>query len=298
MTCFALAHLSDPHLPLPVPPLDALGSKRVLGALSWLRRRRAVHRPEVLAAVVADIKAQAPDHVAVTGDLCNISLPAEFRRAASWLAALGAPGDVSVVPGNHDAYVAVDRAQGLDLWRAYMAGDGGRDGFPSLRVRDGVALIGVSTAAPMGWLSAGGLVGPQQTAATGSLLARLGRDGLCRVLLIHHPPVPFGPRRKRLLDMAPFAQAIARAGVELVLHGHTHTASLKRLATATGSAPVIGVPSSSARPVRHAEQAAWNLYRIARASDGWRVRVGVRGFDGAGMTELADYTLRIASTGA
>jgi 3',5'-cyclic AMP phosphodiesterase CpdA len=290
MTVFALAHLSDPHLPLPMPRLGQLGSKRVLGALSWLRRRRAVHRPEVLAAVVADIKSHAPDHVALTGDLCNISLPQEFRQAAAWLDRLGAPTDVTVIPGNHDAYVAVDGAEGLDLWRAYMAGDDG-GGFPSVRVRGSLALIGVSTAAPMGWTSAGGIVGPDQTAAVERALIRLGGEGLCRVVLIHHPPVDPGPRRKRLIDAAPFARMLARAGAELVLHGHTHAASLARLETTRGAAPVIGVPSASARPVRHAEAAAWNLYRIGRADGRWRIRVTTRGLTDGGLADLADYTL-------
>ena len=42
---FVLAHLSDPHLaPLPRPrPLELL-SKRGLGYLNWLRKRRLIHR--------------------------------------------------------------------------------------------------------------------------------------------------------------------------------------------------------------------------------------------------------------
>lgn len=290
MTAFSLAHLSDPHLPLPPPRLGELGSKRALGALSWLRRRRVVHRREVLAALVADLRAQAPDHVALTGDLCNISLPAEFEQAAAWLEALGRPTDITVVPGNHDAYVAVDAAVGLDRWHAYMAGDDGR-GFPALRVRGAIALIGINTAAPMGWTSAGGLVGAAQTEAAADLLGRTGAEGLCRVVLIHHPPVDAGPRRKRLIDAEPFARALERAGVELVLHGHTHGACLARLDTTAGPAPVIGVPSASARPVRHAEAAAWNLYRIAREGRRWRIDVTTRALQGVGFADQAAFAL-------
>ncbi|MET0879712.1 MAG: metallophosphoesterase, partial [Tardiphaga sp.] len=47
---FLLAHISDVHLaPLPSPALGDLMSKRGLGYLNWLRKRRAIHRPEVLA---------------------------------------------------------------------------------------------------------------------------------------------------------------------------------------------------------------------------------------------------------
>jgi 3',5'-cyclic AMP phosphodiesterase CpdA len=223
---FTLAHLSDPHLPLPRPGPGSLGSKRFLGYLSWLRRRKAIHRPEVLAQVVDDVRAHAPDHVAITGDLCNISLPEEFRRAARWLEGLGPARDVTVVPGNHDAYVPVDPGSGFAAWRPYLDGDAAHSTFPAVRRRGPVALVGASTARPMSWVSAGGALGPDQIAAIEDRLSALGREGLFRVLLIHHPPLPEGPRRKRLRDMAPLAAAIARAGVELVLHGHTHRATL------------------------------------------------------------------------
>ena len=89
---FVLAHLSDPHLaPLPTPRFSELASKRLLGFLNWQRKRRNIHRAEMLERVVADLQAQAPDHIAVAGDLINISLPDEFVAAQRWLAALGAP---------------------------------------------------------------------------------------------------------------------------------------------------------------------------------------------------------------
>src|SRR4051812_31501957 len=93
---FKLAHLSDPHLaPLPRPNPRELLSKRGLGYINWLRKRRSIHRPEVLAALVADLKAQTPDHIAVTGDLVNLSLTSEFAPARVWLETLGNPHDVT-----------------------------------------------------------------------------------------------------------------------------------------------------------------------------------------------------------
>ena len=87
---FVLAHLSDPHLaPLPRPRPRELLSKRGLGYINWLRKRRSIHRADMLAALVADLKGHAPDHVAVTGDLVNLSLTNEFAPARDWLARLG-----------------------------------------------------------------------------------------------------------------------------------------------------------------------------------------------------------------
>src|SRR5215469_5154405 len=104
---FVLAHLSDPHLgPLPQPGVRELASKRLVGYINWRRSRRRVHRRDVLDAITRDLHGTQPDHVAVTGDLVNIALPAEFAHARRWLETLGPPAHVSVVPGNHDAYVA------------------------------------------------------------------------------------------------------------------------------------------------------------------------------------------------
>src|SRR5262249_49710440 len=122
---YTLAHLSDVHLGnVGLPRPDLLLSKRVLGFIGWHLHRKAVHRGEVLAALVTDLHHHRPDHTAVTGDLVNISLPEEFRRAASWLERLGSPTDVSVVPGNHDAYVSIPWDRSLALWDSYMSGDG------------------------------------------------------------------------------------------------------------------------------------------------------------------------------
>src|SRR5262249_11795899 len=93
---FALAHLSDPHLPMPeARALDLIG-KRGTGYINWWRRRVRLHVPQALAGIVADIKESKPDHIALTGDLVNISLPTEFADAAKWLQALGGPNEVTL----------------------------------------------------------------------------------------------------------------------------------------------------------------------------------------------------------
>ena len=156
---FTLAHLSDPHLaPLPKPRWSELIGKRVTGYINWQRKRRFIHDPAVLAKIVADLKAQAPDHIAVTGDIANIALPDEFARGRDWLESLGAPRDVTFVPGNHDVYVREAASYAARQWGAYMSDDDGIAGFPFLRRRGPLALIGVSTGVPTapflatGWL--------------------------------------------------------------------------------------------------------------------------------------------------
>jgi 3',5'-cyclic AMP phosphodiesterase CpdA len=141
---FTLAHLSDPHLPpLPEARLRELAGKRALGYFNWTRNRHKYHRREVLDALVADMQAQRPDHIAVTGDLVNLALEAEFTPARAWLESVGTPQRVTVVPGNHDAYVRATRHRFTGAFEQYLRGDAVADGtpFPFVRRRGPLALI-------------------------------------------------------------------------------------------------------------------------------------------------------------
>jgi len=246
-----LAHLSDLHLgPLPRPTLRALMSKRVFGYANWVRNRGKALSAPILESLFDDLSAQRPDHICVTGDLINIALPGEFETAAAVLAALGPPDKVSCVLGNHDAYVPGAARRAAAAWAPYMSGDDGRQRFPYLRRRDGVALIGVSTAVATPPLSARGRVGAEQREALAALLDRA--DDAYKVVLIHHPPDgTLTTPTRALSDHAKVRAVLAEGCADLVLHGHNHTATLTELATARGAAAVIGVPSASSDGSRH-----------------------------------------------
>ena len=277
---FILAHLTDPHLPTPRgAPAWAFANKRLVGLLSWWLRRRHIHRPEVLAAHVRDLKAQRPDHIVVTGDLVNIALPSEFEAAAVWLHALGTPDDVSVVPGNHDAYVRVAATSSLARWDAYMRGDGLTcvDGFPFVRRRNGVALIGLTTAEPSPPGMAWGSLGERQLQRLSACLAEARRAGDFRIVLLHHRPIDTGlARHKRLRDAAAFRHVIAREGAELVLHGHTHRWEVGFLAAGGREIAVVGAPSASAVADAPGGGAQYHLYRIAAVEGGWSLDMRAR----------------------
>jgi 3',5'-cyclic AMP phosphodiesterase CpdA len=286
----SLAHISDLHIgPLPPPGLRALMGKRITGYLSWRLRRSAIHRREVLDVLAADLKAQQPDHIAVTGDLVNIALGDEFVQAREFLERLGPGCDVTVVPGNHDAYVAAPWARSTGLWSDYMTGRHAGEGateraprdekdFPFVRRLGEVALVGVSTAIPTAPFVAAGELGPQQLQRLGEMLAALGQENLFRVVLIHHPPFAGGAyKRKSLRDAGAFAAVIAQAGAELVLHGHMHISSLGRLASPAGTVPVFGVPSASAAAKNHKDPSRYHIYRIGRRENGaWQLAASVR----------------------
>jgi 3',5'-cyclic AMP phosphodiesterase CpdA len=286
---FTLAHLSDPHLPLPVPRWRELAGKRALGYLNWRRNRHRTQRREVLDALVADMQALRPDHVAVTGDLINMALPAEFVPARAWLETLGASSEVSVVPGNHDAYVRATRHHGTENWGDYHSGD--RTGisdaaFPFVRRRGPVTLIGVSSAVPTPPLMATGRLGQAQRETLDRVLSQLSTEPAFRVLLIHHP-LRSVARHKRLTDADALLTLLRRHGVELVLHGHDHVHSTMWFDGPRGKIPAIGVPSASAVAHRHIPAAAYNLFSIERAGEQWRCEQIVRGFgEAASITEL------------
>ena len=280
---FTLAHLSDVHLaPLPRPRLGDLMGKRLTGYINWLRKRRRVHDSGVLNALVDDLNAQAADHVAVTGDLANIALEEEFARGRKWLQQLGSFTTVSFVPGNHDAYVR-QAVRYAPQWAPYMTGDNGAVGFPYLRRRGPVALIGLSTAIATAPFMATGRLGTAQIDAVVPMLDKLKAEGLFRVILIHHPPVTQAPSHKRLLDAWALVETIAAHGAELLLHGHDHVHMLNWLNGPGGTrVPAVGVPSASAAPGQSHDDAAYNLYGIDGAPGAWRCTMTTRGMVAGG----------------
>ena len=285
---FALAHLSDPHLTTLLGVRAAeLANKRILGYLSWRRRRRRVHLRSVLDALVADVAAHAPDHVAITGDLTHVGLPSECAAAFDWLRGVGTPERVTVVAGNHDRYAAADAARTVDLWREYSRGDDGSYEAPFVRQRGSVALIGVDTAVPTAPFLATGRVGAEQLARLATALVDTEAAGLFRVVMLHHSPLLDGhSRRKRLDDAAAVTDVLERCGAELVIHGHGHEERIDRRRCASGPMPVVAVPSASHDGIG---RAGWNCYRIDGEAGRWRLRIDARrSCEGGFVTRATD----------
>jgi 3',5'-cyclic AMP phosphodiesterase CpdA len=282
MAGFTLAHLSDPHLPpLPSVRLRDLAGKRVLGYLHWTRKRHKYHRRDVLDALVSDLQAQAPDHIAITGDLVNLALEAEFAPARAWLESVGAADRVTAIPGNHDAYVRATQGRFAEAWRQYLEGDDATDGgisFPFVRRRGPLVLISLSSAVPTPPLMATGRLGRPQLELLERILTRLSAEQAFRVLLVHHP-LRSDARTKRLTDSSDLLALLKRHGVELVLHGHDHIHSTIWIEGPTGAIPAIGVPSASALAHGRYPAAAYNLFSIAREGAAWRCEQIIRGMD-------------------
>ena len=295
---FSIAHLSDPHLSLPEPAgWRQLCNKRVLGLMSWRRRRRFAHQPDVLHALVTDLHGRRPDHTVVTGDLTQIGLPGEFVQARQWLERLGDPQAVSVIPGNHDIYVRERWDRTFALWREYLASDGtdtwSAGDYPSLRIRGPVAIVGINTAFPADWLRAVGRVGNAQRGRLARLLQDLGGQDLFRLALAHHAPVAgVDPWRKRLLDCRATSRALAAGKAHLVLHGHDHRTRWSSI-DAQPDIPVVSVPSASFGLPVSDKLARYHVYHLRRPAGRWEVEVEVRGLRNGSFAELERRELPI-----
>ncbi|MCX5495218.1 metallophosphoesterase [Kaistia dalseonensis] len=285
---FILAHLSDPHLgPLPRPRTLELVSKRFLGYVNWRRGRMHSLAGPILGGLLDDLISNKPDHIAVTGDLMNIGLPGEIVAARQWLETFGPPDVISVVPGNHDAYVPGSLKKALAAWAPYLTGDGGspaaRVTFPYVRRRGPIAVIALSSARATGPFMATGHADASNLVKLREDLASAKREGLFRVVMIHHPPMVNATTwHKRLIGAARIRAVIRDVGAELVLHGHTHVDSFAELEGPDQPVPVVGVPAASTIPGGHRPAARYNLFKISGGPGAWHCHMTERGYQGPG----------------
>ncbi len=269
-----LVHLSDLHL-LALEGLRPwnLLSKRASGYANLRFKRKAVHRAEILVRLLHEVRELAPDHVVITGDLTNLALGGEFVAVRTLLEReLGFPADrVSIIPGNHDTYTLGSSLMErfLKEFSAYMTSDLPnasvlRRGFPFVRLRGPLAIVGLSSAVAQPPFVAAGRLGAAQLLR----LRRLLDDGAVRgrtpVILVHHPVHP--PRRlvKQAMESLHDATLLRRTVSELerglILHGHLHRRMTIPLATARGALHSYGATSASLFHSDPERMAGFNVY--------------------------------------
>lgn len=271
-------------------------SKRFFGYQSWRRRRYKIHRPDVLAAMMADITNRSPDHTIVSGDLTNIALEQEFLASREWLTGVGTPEHVTVIPGNHDAYVELPFSSGLRNWQPWMTGDDATSvSFPFVRKRGLVAFVMLSTAVPTRWFSAAGELGAKQLEDLATALKELEQNNFFRIVVLHHPPEDYPTKpRKALRDRAEFRAVLGRHGAELVLHGHQHHSHFGFVNGPSGRIPVVGVPSASAALSSGTDKVArWNLFDVRETVSGWQLSVEGRVLTENGYSTIGSWHMDV-----
>jgi 3',5'-cyclic AMP phosphodiesterase CpdA len=282
---FRLAQVSDLHFRgfRGAVASDFL-SKRALGVLNMIVSRRRAHRMDLLEKLRVDLCAQAPDHLALTGDLSNIAIVGEWDAAMVWINSTSLPANsVTVIPGNHDAYTSdVVKARTFErLFAPYQTCDVDRAwDYPFVRLRGAVGVVGVNSAVPTGDFGAWGRIGDEQLARLEAALGSAELRGVTRVVLVHHPVVRYKrAENHNLRDRDAFAAVLERVGAELVLHGHDHEDQRAALVGPGGKAiPVIGAGSGSyaGEPSRRAR---YNIFEIDGSTITWITRAHNRALD-------------------
>jgi 3',5'-cyclic AMP phosphodiesterase CpdA len=291
---FRLAHVTDPHFRgYHGLRLGALAGKRAIGLVNIALNRRRKHKLELLAALGDDLRAQAVDHLALTGDLSNISIEGEWQEARLWIERnTPSPRAVTVIPGNHDAYVADVVQSGIfeRLFSAYQTPDSLPSAststststpaaYPFLHLRGPLALIGVNSCVATGDLGAWGEIGASQLARLEALLTSPTLADHLRVVLIHHPPVMHkGGEHRNLRDRDALAAVLARAGADLVLHGHDHRDERATLDGPSGRAIAIVGAGSASYAGGPETRSRYNIYEIG---DGGAITLVTRAHDEA-----------------
>jgi 3',5'-cyclic AMP phosphodiesterase CpdA len=254
LSTMRLVHLSDIHyLARLAVPGRRFMNKRITGWVNLRMLRSYQHDSGLIEGILAAIRDAGPDHLAITGDLTNLSLGIEFAELRLLLGRIGLPPDsVTVVPGNHDRYTGgADRSNRvLAYLEPYMRSDVAGDGaFPVVRVREGVAIVGLDTSYSRPPFVASGRVGPRQLVRLVDLLGRGQLDDTFPVVLLHHPPYSWTTNRvslrlSGLKDSLELYDALGGRSA-LLLHGHLHKNTYRRREMDGTTVHVVGVASAT-----------------------------------------------------
>ena len=240
------------------------------------------HDPVLVEAVERRLDEEAPDLVVVSGDFTQRARTEQFEQAGAFLRRVRDAGhEVLAVPGNHDVplYDVVRRfLSPLTRYKRYID-----DSLCPFVEIDGAAVLGINTARSLTFKN--GHVSEEQMELIRDTFSKTSINQP-RILVTHHPlfalPVGDGPKLGELMDDHQLAlDAIADAGVDLLLAGHNHRASANdagSLVKGAGKALVIQAGTATSTRTRD-ELQSFNRIEM----DGTGVRITIQRWDGAGF---------------
>lgn len=248
---FILMHISDLHFHrLPRHP-SAYLSKRALGAMNLLLRRGREFPLERARVLVKGLEKASWNHLVISGDLTQLGTHAEFALAREVLAPLLARGaeKVTVIPGNHDKYVA--EREGTSAFEEHFGEFCPAAPAPPRHLAGDWWLAAWDSAQPAPWNSAEGRVTEETLLATETWLA--GRPPGSRLIVANHYPVFFPSGHAHAPAHGLVNQETVRAWllnhpVRLYLHGHVHQNWVLTVEGSHGPITVVNSAASTARP--------------------------------------------------
>ena len=237
------------------------------------------HDPVLVTAIEKRLDEEAPDLVVISGDFTQRARTEQFEEAGAFLMRVREAGhEVLAVPGNHDVplYDVLRRfLSPLTRYKKHI-----EDSLCPFIEIPGAAVLGINTARSLTFKN--GHVSHEQMALIRETFANTSVTQP-RILVTHHPlfalPVGDGPELGHLMDDHELAlDAIADAGVDLLLAGHNHRASVNdasSLVTGAGKALVIQAGTATSTRTRD-ELQSFNRIEI----DGSGIRVTIQRWDG------------------
>ena len=238
------------------------------------------HDPVIVTAVEKRLDHEAAELVVISGDFTQRAHTDQFKEAGEFIERIRAAGhEVLAVPGNHDVPL-------YNVFRRFLSPLTRYKKFidetlcPFIQI-DGAAVLGINTARSLTFKN--GHVSHEQMDHIRETFADTDVHQP-RILVTHHPlfalPVGDGPELGHLMDDQQDAlTAIAEAGVDLLLAGHNHRASINDAAAlvhGSGKALVIQAGTATSTRVRGEEQ-SFNRIEI----DEHGVRVTVQRWNGS-----------------
>lgn len=244
------------------------------------------HDPKLVDAVEARVDEEKPDLVVISGDFTQRARTDQFKEACRFLERLRNAGhEVLGVPGNHDVplYDVLRRfLSPLTRYKRFID-----DEICPYQELDGAAVLGINTARSLTFSD--GRISHEQMEFIRNTFER-ARD-VPRILVTHHPlfALQVGGEVANAVGRSELAlDAIADAGVDVLLAGHNHRASThsaRDLATRSGPALVIQAGTATSTRLRDEEQ-SFNRIDIS----GQRVTLTIQSWNGQGFESGDEQT--------
>jgi len=221
------------------------------------------HDARLVEAVEGSVDELKPDLVVVSGDFTQRAKTEEFAEACRFLERLRDGGhEVLGVPGNHDVplYDVLRRfLSPLTRYKRFID-----DVLCPVHELRGAIVVGVNTARSLTFKD--GRINAEQVEFIRDTFARADSESV-RVLVTHHPlfALPVGDELQSAIGRQEMAlDAIEEAGVDVLLAGHNHQASVnsaRDLVTRAGGALVVQAGTATSNRVRGQDQ-SFNLLDV------------------------------------